>query len=564
MLRDIIKEKRPNDFELTKEQENALINAFLSGNRIFDEDTPSFIIENSECINAAIDRDVNSANYIEYFTPALLERVRKMAINQKYILKPNSPKFLKNNYAIALNSIRQDANSANFVDWESMSKEDYDDLIEETIKAGYELSSTTNQCIELAENEKIVLNSIKRNPETIRYVSYQARQYPEVFKILLINDYDFSKRELERRPLAEFADKEIMGYVFKKMDLLNENDENIFEAFSDKPDEINKYIERFNTLFSKAIGTYPTINNFESIFQLCAELNWKGYKEININDYANVFGKICTELKSNNIFNVAIEELEFLDKMKSALDDKYNLLMQAMIEYHTIIHKNGNLDQINQARDTIAKLSALYISKSKEDYKKTIEKRQKEKFVELLQSLDDGTCEYINNLANKYSDSENIDITIIRSMVDHFLIGYSKLDSFIKAPRGFNNYKRYEEASKLINRLNSKYIKYTDQDVIKYMDIIMYDSETGKYRYQGPLFDAVEVSKYNEYRKKQRIFENIKKDIIIKAKTLEIDKNIDNNDIRISTNNEIFYLEIKCKKFNSPIIIEEKGSKSRK
>ena len=57
LLRDIIKGQKPNDFVLSKEQENSLISAFLNGNCIFDEDTPNFILTNPECIDVAIERD---------------------------------------------------------------------------------------------------------------------------------------------------------------------------------------------------------------------------------------------------------------------------------------------------------------------------------------------------------------------------------------------------------------------------------------------------------------------------------------------------------------------------
>ena len=86
LLRDIIKGKKPNDFVLSKKQENALISAFLNGNCVFDEDTPNFILTNPECINVAIERDINSANFIENFTPELSQKVLNLAINKKYIL----------------------------------------------------------------------------------------------------------------------------------------------------------------------------------------------------------------------------------------------------------------------------------------------------------------------------------------------------------------------------------------------------------------------------------------------------------------------------------------------
>jgi len=60
----IIKGKRANGFKLTKEQENLIINLFLGSESVFNEYTPSFVLENFECIKVALQRDINSANYI--------------------------------------------------------------------------------------------------------------------------------------------------------------------------------------------------------------------------------------------------------------------------------------------------------------------------------------------------------------------------------------------------------------------------------------------------------------------------------------------------------------------
>ena len=272
--------------------------------------------------------------------------------------------------------------------------------------------------------------------------------------------------------------------------------------------------------------------------------------------YANIFGKICTELKNNNDYSDAINELDFLNKMQTALDDKYNLLLQAMEQYHSIIHSNMQLGNIDFARDQIAKLSALYVSISKENFKKQkleeyfedikkyfmprrkhpisskklVEHKHKEKFKELYQNKDNDICSFLENIVKQYSDS--IDNDTAWSMINNFLNnGYSKMDSFIKAPRGWNNYKRYEESSKLINRLNSHYIKYTDQELVRYLDIIKYNFETAKYYYDGPIFDEESINRYNEYRKKLQIFEKLKQQIIFKAKKLEINSEISDDEL---------------------------------
>ena len=554
MLRDIIKEKRPNDFELSKKQENALINAFITGNSIFDEDTPSFILLNHDCINIAIERDPSSADFVRDFTPELEEKTLQLALKNKYILNRNSPVFLRNNYAIALNSIRENPSSADYVNWNSMTEEDEADLIEETIKAGYVLSSSS--CQILKDNPDIVLSSISKDINTLTYSSSTAKSHPKIFKYLIQNGHTFTTRELKEQSLYTFCESDTMRYAIEKMGILDKNDSEFTDIFEEYPNDIDKYIERYIELFVKAFNTLPTIQNLKTVLQACAEFEWDNYREEHLDDYANIFGKICSELKNNNDYSDAIEELEFLEKMKIALDDKYYLLLQAMEQYYSIIHSNIQLGNIDFARDQIAKLSALYVSISKENfkkekieeyfediknyfipkkthpiiYKKLIEHKHKDKFKELYQNKDNEICIFLENIVKQYSES--FDNDTIWSMINNFLNnGYSKMDSFIKAPRGWNNYKRYEEASKLINRLNSHYIKYTDQELVRYVDIIKYSFETDKYYYEGPSFNNESISRYTEYRKKLQVFEKIKQQIIFKAKKLEINSEILDNEL---------------------------------
>ena len=64
MIRAIVRGKVPNDFILTEEQEKLLIDAFLNSDRVFDNNTPSFILKNFECIKAAILRGEDSIKVI--------------------------------------------------------------------------------------------------------------------------------------------------------------------------------------------------------------------------------------------------------------------------------------------------------------------------------------------------------------------------------------------------------------------------------------------------------------------------------------------------------------------
>ena len=531
MLRDIIKGKRPNDFELSKEQEEMLIEAFKSSDFIFDDDTPRFIISDYECVNIVIERDINSVNYIIDFIPELETKVINLAIDNNYILQIDSPLILRSNYTIALNSIRQNPRTADYVAWGSIPKEVYDALISKVIESGYVLSQ--NSAAILRDNLDIVLHSIAKDIKTLRYASNAARNNIKVFKYLLLNGYEFSDNSLEIQPLVNYADKDIMVYVFNHF--IRNKIADFDSFFENYPDKIAEYIDRFGSLFSDAIKMVPTISSFNSIFQFSADTEWEDYKNDNLNDYANIFGKICAELQANNSFDDAFDNLNFLYNMEDVLGDKYNLLLQAMKEYHDIIHSNWQLYNLDNARNQIASLSALYISMSKENYKKELLEeyqkiltdyfiprkdhpivykkimsfKRKETIKNLYNKEDSNFYFLLNDIVKKYS--KVIDEDILWEMIDNFITkDYSKLDSFMQVPLGFSSYKRYKEASKLVNRLNSNYIKYTDSDLLRYLDIIKYDNKKGKYCYVGPTFSIEDIGEYNRYLKKQKVFEDIK------------------------------------------------------
>jgi len=558
ILRDIIKGKRPNDFELTEIQELALKNAFLKGNCIFDENTPAFIISNEKCITAAINRDINSVDYINDPNQELIEKILKVAPTQGYILKRTSPDYLRMDYNVALNSIKYNVNSANYIIWKDKTEEQKNSLVNEIINRGYLLSTSSSRW--LKTNPDIVLSSISIDIQTLAYADRLARNDSKVVKYLINHGYDFTKEELLSKPLATFNDYEVMRYALAKNECSKEN-YNYMELFKYKEGSVeenaSKYADRYADLVVSAINTPPTIASFKPVLEAFAEFQWIDYRHEHVNNYANIFSKICASLKNNNNYSDVFKELPFLKEMQKVLDDKFALLQKAMYEYHTVIHKKLPISNLNDARDGIAKLSALYVAISKESYKKQLiedsfypgiqeffiprkdhpvvrkkilEHQYKDKFEDLYHRDDLEISNFIASIIKQYS--KTIDSSIVTKMIDNFVVErYSKLDEFIKAPSGFNNYKRYLEASKLINRLNSKYIKYTDQELNRYLDIIKFDDEQNKYIYVGPVFTNEQVNRYNDYFDKQHIFEKIKAQIILKAKKLKIDTNIYADDL---------------------------------
>ena len=454
--------------------------------------------------------------------------------DNQYVLNINSPNYMKNNYEIALFSIRRDVNSANYINWERMNREEKEKLINELIKYGYKLSQYS--CQFLCSDLSIILHSLNIDINTIKYADLKIQNNIDIIKYLIHNGYNYNKEDLLNMSISVLFDKEIMKYVLDKIGYSNSND---------------KAKERIIELFTDSLKEMPKIENFESRLQYIAEILWNEYREDNLNDYANIFGKICTELNNNKDFDDACYNLIFLPKMKEILESKYELLTNAMEEYHHTYHSDNKLEGIAESRNQISYLSALYISMSKEKYKKNIledfyedlkvyfiprkdnyyiekkitEYKQKIEFKKMFQDGDKEIYDLLENIVNGWSKIIDKD-TVIR-MIEGFLVGnYSKLDSFIKAPHGFKNYKRFEKAKKLINRLNSKYIKYTDLELRGYLDIIKYDNKSDEYYYYGPIFTKELIDRYIDYEKKQYIFEKLKQQIVLNAKKLSVDKEI--------------------------------------
>ena len=106
----------------------------------------------------------------------------------------------------------------------------------------------------------------------------------------------------------------------EKLKILDKDNIDFRDIFEDiNPNDIDKYIERYIELFVKALNTPPAIQNLKTVLQVCAESEWDNYREEHLDDYANIFGKICTELKNNNDYSDAINKLGFLNKMQKTL-----------------------------------------------------------------------------------------------------------------------------------------------------------------------------------------------------------------------------------------------------
>ena len=465
-----------NEF-LTSNKKQEMIDEFLKKKEIFNKKTPNFILEDIDCIKSSISLNINSVNFVKYLPESLYSYVIDLALKENFVITKNSPSCLKT-------------------------------------------------------NPKIILESIKRNKKTIRFIEPYIKEHKDILKYLLENGCSFDLKYIKMMPIDYFFDEDVMKYFLEQLNLF----------IDDNP----KYKCRLTKLCIDSIKKDPLIKDFDNVFEAILEKDWKEYRESETNN-KNIFGKICTNLRNSNTFD-EINKLDFLDDMSKILGEKYNDLYNAMKEYFYFYHSNieNKMDKIKYSQDIISRLSALYIAKEKSLYindklksykdwirkffklkidnpiinKRITEIKQKEKLKELYINNSIELNSFIESLKYKY----NLDNSIFKLLIDSFVINnISKIESIIKPPILYNDYKKYKESIKLINRLNSGYIKYSDQELNNYREIITYDEIKNKYIYIGINITKEVLEECENYIYLKNIFEKIKKDIIFKTKNIDIE-----------------------------------------
>lgn len=354
-IRKIVNGKIANDFVLTNAQQQLIIDTFLKSNDNFNDNTPNIVLNNALCIKKAIKKNIRNVYFIKQVPKEIEPYVVEQIIENQLQLNEHSPLFMKQNYEIALNSINLNPFTANFVDWDIMKKEQITSLVDKAMENGYMLSSFSNPF--LAKRKEVALGSIKRDINNVQYTNEKLKDDPDIFKYLLLHNYSFPKDDLLEKDLSYLQDSDFMMQIFKQLD--------VYKGYS------ASFIERFNKLFLDAINSKPTIQAFDAVFQMVAENKWADYKRLNL---SKCFRTICDLLKVSKTLSEAKKNINFLETMKEYLNEKYDLLCQAMEEYFTIYHGNmkNKLEKIEQPQTTIAKLTSLYVAKRKEQYKKRI------------------------------------------------------------------------------------------------------------------------------------------------------------------------------------------------
>lgn len=492
----------------------------------------------------SIKESVLSADYINWdaFNEDEIKEIISLLIENSYVLNIDSSMILKSNYEIVVNSIKLDASSADYINWEAFREDEIKKIIELLIKFDYQLNIVSRDF--LKNNKEIALNSIKKDLNSVVYISENLKNDNDIFKYLLLNKYfDNNNETLENKKINSFLDNEVTEYMLK-------------DYYNDKDYE---WIKNLNNILHIFLNSKPTIKMFENIFQASSEEEWKKHKRSNNAMYENIFGKICATLRNNNNYREALNKMYYLKNMKEILKDKYDNLDEAMKKYYEIYHskEENKLEIIEPYKNVISELSALYVAKSKESYKKKIlnelynfikpyfkievtnplinkklmNAKKKQTFKELYQQDDKEIRQFINKLIDCYG--EVIPRSLAYDMIRNFIfLGKSKIKHIVKEPLFYDEYLRYKKALKLVKRLNIGYLTYNSPEVINYHDIISYNEIDHNYYYSGTLFNKLSLEQYEDYQKKALIFNQIKHDIVNKVRTIEVNDYIDDSSIQ--------------------------------
>ena len=350
---------------------------------------------------------------------------------------------------------------------------------------------------------------------------------------------DFTKGESfgqKERTLNQLSDREVLDYCL--------------ERINPYADGGRLYKKRYNSTIAKAIKTVPTVKMFESVFQAMVIKQWESFRRANINGFENLFGKISSELRNNDDFSIAFKKLDFMVDIEVYLEDSFRDLRDAMIEYFDIYHSDveDKLEKMRPSQDKINYFVSLYLSKRKDNYikiqlklysywlrqfftlrldnptvdKKLKQTKKKNEFIRLFLNHDVDVCSFIDNIKQKYSQELNKEL-IDKLVLEFIVYGKTNILDIVSIPDNYDAYERYERAVKLIRRLNLGYISFEGPEVKSYQDIIGYSSSQKQYVYIGASFSKEDQDKYVAYKKLSKVFNEIKREIMMKIINMTVE-----------------------------------------
>ena len=528
---------------ITKKHIKQIKESFINSKNVINDDTPYIIASDAECIKASFERDNQSIRYLNYIPESLNQYFLDYCKKNKVILNESSPKYFISNYDIILNSIKLNVNSANYIDWNNkLTLEEEEKLIDEIVSLGYVLSK--DSCLYLRRKKKIIMASIKKDVDTIDYARWYENddEDDEIFKCLITHGRKFQISDLKLKKFKSINSKDVLSACIYFVDGYDSDDA--------------CYKERVDNLFVSAINSIPTISQVDQAYKYALEKEWFIYKRNHL-ELNNIFGKICTNLRNNEDFYDGLADIDGLEEIQDTISkEKYSELYDAMREYHLLYYEE-EYDKLEKSKNVIAKIAAHYVAKTKENYKKKelegfhnelkrffklrkdhpmiikklVEKHKKQKFYDMLVDEDNEIVNFIHELYEEYF-SEFISSETFEYLVGEFLsFNEDKLEDELAKPYWYDEYLLSKKCKKIINRLNNGYIKYDGLEVYQYKNSIEFDEQIKKYVYTGRVFDDEELEKFERYSRYLRNVKKVKKEIMLKIKTLKLDKEIDDEEI---------------------------------
>ncbi len=510
-----------NDEFLNFEEQKELRNVFcMSKCSLLEYNHPLFSV-NRECIISSIKVNLNSVNCLpSELDISIIKEVIEL-IKDNYVLSKESPLFLKHNIEIINISLNKDINSANYIDYDGLSKEERNTIVDILCKNNFVLSEKSPEYLKC--NTKVFECSYKIDENTIDYVDRK------IIPPSIIADIIDNEGKTKYISHVHFKDKDVIDSIMREA------------FFFYKGDDYDKYYARSKELVAKVFSKPLTIQNIKDYARAIGII-----KISKDSTFINPFTTICSTLRESDDFVAAKGLLRVtLTSMEDIMGrEEYINFLNNAEKYFNDYH-NGITDNLSDYLTNISSFCALYFSKQKEkritetintyidktrslfiprkDNKKVksfiMGKRYGNTIKKKLDNKDEELLKYIDSLAEKY----NVDKKFAYEVVRTFSF-YSKYTN--NPPLLWNSYTISKEASKLVNRLNSGYIKYTDKDVEKYLGVIKYDKSSGKYIYIGETFTNEELKEFKRYEKELYITSKIKQDLILKAKEYNEDDEI--------------------------------------
>ncbi len=125
--------ERLNNWELSKEEIDILVEDFCKNNVEVTNDTPYLFLSNPKCIaHLAWSKYATALGKIKVNKNIMMsiKDLEKLAIDNNYVLSFDSPVIFKNSYAIAFNSIKLDPNSSTNINFEYFSDEEKKSIVD--------------------------------------------------------------------------------------------------------------------------------------------------------------------------------------------------------------------------------------------------------------------------------------------------------------------------------------------------------------------------------------------------------------------------------------------------